>query len=166
MAIEPRKKVEGGVGMQFTVDLRPEWSKVMEDVGRVEQHSFEPLVASSALGFDADRKKSEFLLCAVLRDEAGIVVGYCWVERRWPDTAYISRTAIEPKHRDSGGLGTLIEAVEAELREQGYAYIERDCRTPNGYADKVARHYGDRVVVSYEHASWTAAPLRFFRIRL
>jgi ribosomal protein S18 acetylase RimI-like enzyme len=104
------------------------------------------------------------LFLAVIH-EADRALGYCLVKRRWPEAAYIAITAIDPEFQKKGHLGTLILAVELELRKIGYTHIERNARIQNGYADKIAAHYGERIEISYDHGS-LIGPLRFFRIRL
>lgn len=107
-------------------------------------------------------KKALFLAVIHAGDKA---MGYCLVHRRWPEAAYVAITAIDPEFQKKGHLGKLIGAVEDELRRIGYTHIERNARVANGYADKIAAHYGDRVEIAYEHGSLIGA-LRFFRIRL
>jgi predicted GNAT family acetyltransferase len=84
-----------------------------------------------------------------------------------PDTAYISLTLIDPKHRRKGAVGVLMAGMEAELVERGIQYMTRDALVENGYADSIRRHYGDRITEEHPSGFYSRMkPKRFFKIRL
>ena len=39
-----------------------------------------------------------------------------------------------------------MDHLEEKLREDGFAYITRWANVKNGWAEKIKRHYGDRIV--------------------
>jgi ribosomal protein S18 acetylase RimI-like enzyme len=143
------------------VELYALWARYRTDILRIEARCFG---ANGSDEGDLESGVKTALFLAVIR-KGDKAFGYCLVNRRWPDTAYINYTAIDPEYQDQGHLGTLIGAVEDELRLIGYPYMERNCRIENGYADKVQKHYGDRIVSMHDHQS-LLGPLRFFRIAL
>lgn len=124
----------------------------------------------------------EKCVIAVLKDGFGNLVGHSVTtpihdeevptrhnpEKRKDDhtTAYIHSTAILPEHRGKKLVGRLIDLLEEELRRKGFQYVERDAAIENGYADSIERHYGDRIVASYDHVHPKHGPQRFFRIKL
>jgi GNAT superfamily N-acetyltransferase len=158
--VQKRRSKKAGL----TVELNPTWEAVRRDVLRIDRYGFGLNAAS-----DEDNKNQwgKAFMNAVVRDadQGGSVVGYTMVFEAWPDTAYIRYSAIAPEWRGKGVIGILMDVVEKELRAAGIPYLSRDARIENGYADKVEKHYGDRIVAKYDHAS-LLGPLRFFRIRL
>lgn len=146
---------------EIAVDLYAPFARWRTDLLRIEARCFGPW-GDNDEGLEEGHKKALFV--AIIR-EGDTAFGYCLVSRRWPDTAYVSYTAIEPEYQNKGHLKTLIDAVETELRVIGYEYLERNARVENGYADKITKFYGSRVVCSYDHPS-NLGMLRFFRIRL
>lgn len=145
----------------IAVDLYAPFARWRTALLRIESRCFGPN-GDNDEELEESVKTSLFLAVVREGDEA---FGYCLVKRRWPETAYIAITAIDPAYQKKGHLKTLISSVEDELRTIGYTHIERNCRIENGYADKVEKHYGDRVDVRYDHGS-RIGPLRFMRIRL
>src|SRR5687767_7366798 len=143
------------------VELYALWARYRTDILRIEARCFGPNGSDEG---DLESMVKTALFLAVIR-EGDKCFGYCLVNRRWPDTAYINFTAIEPAYQNKGHLGTLISAVEDELRVIGYPFMERNCRIESGYADQVQKHYGDRIVSTHDHQSHLG-PLRFFRIKL
>lgn len=146
---------------QIVVDLYAPFARWRADLLRIETRCFAHR-GDNEEELESGIKKSLFL--AIIR-KGDVATGYCLVTRKWPETAYINYTAIDPDYQDQGYLGKLISAVEDELVKIGFTHIERDCRIENGYADKVEKFYSDRIDVKYDHAS-SLGPLRFFRIRL
>lgn len=150
-------KKKGGI----EVDLYAPFARWRTDLLRIEARCFGPQGDNDG---ELEESIKGALFLAVIHED-GAAFGYCLVNRKWPETAYIAITAIDPAHQKKGHLATLIGAVEAELITIGYSHIERNARVGAGYADKITKFYGDRVEVSYEHGSMIG-PLRFFRIRL
>jgi ribosomal protein S18 acetylase RimI-like enzyme len=146
---------------KIEVELYALWARYRTDILRTEARCFGPNGSDEG---DLELEVKSALFLAVIR-KGDRAFGYCLVNRRWPDTAYINFTAIDPEFQDKGHLGTLISAVEDELRLIGYQYMERNCRIQNGYADKVQTHYAGRIVSTHDHQS-LLGPLRFFRIAL
>ena len=81
-------------------------------------------------------------------------------------TAYVSDTIIAQAWRGQGLVGVLMDALEQELRNRGYRFMERDAAIAHGYADKVARHYKERIVLMDGPHDSEWGPQVFFRIRL
>lgn len=145
----------------ITVELYAPWARYRSDLLRIEARCFGP---SGDNEKELEQNIKESLFLAVIKD-TDKAIGYCLVSRRWPETAYIGITAIDPDYQKKGHIKTLIPAVEDELRKIGYTHIERNARVSNGYADKLTAFYGERIEISYEHGS-RIGTLRFFRIRL
>lgn len=155
-----RRSKDAGI----TVEFNPTWESVRRDVLRIDRFGFGLHAANDS---ESKAQWEKAFLTAVLRDAAdgGKVIGYTMVVDSWPDTAHIQYSAIAPERRGKGLIGTLMKAVEDELRAIGIPYLSRDARIENGYADSVEKHYGERVIAKYDHAS-LLGPLRFFRITL
>jgi len=84
------------------------------------------------------------------------------------DAIYIDTTEITLEEQGKGSVVKLMDLLEGESRLRGYKYITRDAEVLNGYADKIAKNYGDRVLESHEHPSEYSmgGVQRFFKIAL
>ena len=81
------------------------------------------------------------------------------------DVRHVSDTAIRRELQGTRLVGTLMSMVEVELAARGVRFLTRNAKIPSGYADKVARHYRDRIIERHDHESpW--GPQRWFRIKL
>jgi len=68
-------------------------------------------------------------------------------------------------YQGKGNVGALMKDLEEELRTRGVKWITRDSAVENGYADKIQKHYGERVVETRERMSpW--GKQRHFKIEL
>ncbi len=129
-------------------------------------------VAFSRMGFSEYMMKSLFKnernLNGLLRDKNNRIIGYTSITINDDGvSAYIMNIAIDPKHQGKGNVGILMRDMKRELKKQGIKYLIRDSVVENGYADKIERHYGDRIIRSktYEHdSSWGRQ--RHFEIKL
>jgi len=82
------------------------------------------------------------------------------------DSLYVDITEIHPDWQGNKFVTAIIPRLEYIAKERGYKFLTRHAAVGNGYAEKVARSYGDRVVESYSHTSDEYGELRFFKIRL
>lgn len=85
------------------------------------------------------------------------------------ETAYIYITCVEPALQHQGIAGKLMDKLHTTLLGKGFRYIERDVMldTGTGFADKIAKSYGDAIIESWQHAKWAElGKQRFFRIDL
>lgn len=144
-----------------SVELYAPFSRYRTDLLRIDSRCFGP---NGSTDEELEEVAKEALFIAVIKDEDK-AFGYCLMERLWPESPYMSIVAIEPEYRGKGALAKLVSAVEDELRIIGFTHFEINARVSNGYADKIARAYGSRIEVSYEHGS-KLGMLRFMRIKL
>ncbi len=110
---------------------------------------------------ERDMLSDDSSIIAFLLNANSKVIGYSVARPASPDTVGIHLTRIHPELRGQGLVGVLMETLEEELRERGYQYMERHAVVDNGYADKVERHYKERIVFSEDEGK-----TRFFRIRI
>jgi len=84
------------------------------------------------------------------------------------EAVYIETTEITPTEQGKGSVVKLMNLLEDECRKRGYKYITRDTEVLNGYADKIVKNYGDRILESYDHESeYSMGGIqRFFKIVL
>lgn len=121
----------------------------------------------------------ERCVVAVMKDPNGQLIGHSFAtpisEPDVPEhhqklddkeTAYIMTTAIVPEYQGRKLVGALIGTLETGLKAKGYKYIERDTAVPNGYADSIERHYGERILDKKDRIHPVHGPQRSFRIRL
>jgi GNAT superfamily N-acetyltransferase len=150
------------------------WHAIAGDVMRIEREAF------GRGAFEEAYLRSEFEApenAAVLLQRDGVVVaGFTLAGpidrfdqgryRESKETAYISDTVIEATARGQRWIAVLMEGLERELRRRGYRFVERHAAVANGYAGKISRAYGDRVVCRGRPLPSEWGPQAFFRIRL
>lgn len=144
----------------IVVDLYAPFARWRTDLLRIEARCFGPMGDSDE---KIEEQVKEALFLAVIR-EGDTAFGYALMDRRWPESAYLSIVAVDPAYQGKGHLGTLLGAVEGELRAVGYTHLEVDARIST-LAPHLEKHYGERVEAQFEHGS-NIGPLRFMRIRL
>ncbi|HXK39960.1 MAG TPA: GNAT family N-acetyltransferase [Candidatus Paceibacterota bacterium] len=100
----------------------------------------------------------------VLRD-ADSIVGFTYALPEGEGVARIVDTAIVKEHQNKGLVSMLMSCLETKLKNDGYEYVTRDSMIENGYADKITRKYGPRIV---ETQDFTGAygKQRHFKIKL
>ncbi len=138
------------------------WTDVREQIMAVEDEAF------NHTGYEEGMMKSLFEddhnLNYLLKNADGKIIGYTQVNVHG-ESAYIMNTAIAPEHQGKGYVGELMRNLEEELRARGVKWITRHSAVDHGYADKIQRHYGDRIVETQERMSpWGAQ--RYFKIKL
>lgn len=156
-------------------DFNPEsWTQIKDDILGIEGLCFVVGLAYTENLFAADFSQPRATII-LLRDPSKKIIGYTYAlpinadkperEEEKDETAIVDSTAIDPQYQGKGLVGKLIGELEKELIRKGFRFMERDAAIPNGYADTVQRHYGDRVIESRDHDS-KYGPQRFFRIKL
>ncbi|PIR85369.1 hypothetical protein COU15_00900 [Candidatus Kaiserbacteria bacterium CG10_big_fil_rev_8_21_14_0_10_45_20] len=134
-------------------DLKAEVSVVKEKVS----HYFDTLLEINKTAFPTEvfnhslvRKvlKEKQTVLAVLTDaETQKIVGYALTTTtNKPHAAHYIANAIIPEFQGQRLVKALSEKVEEELRNKGFLFVTRDTRTSDGYADKVRKAYGKRVL--------------------
>lgn len=159
-----------GSNTSLTVErYRPgQWAGIRNEVLAIE---------AAAFGDQGYNEQDEHLLQTVfetpgninfllLDEQSRAIVGYTLVElQEHSKTAHIRRIAIIPKEQGRGNVGRLMQVLEAELLLRGTHYLTLDAEVANGYADKVQRHYGNRVIEKEDRLA-SSGQRRFFRIAL
>lgn len=154
---------------------RDSWDSIRDDILRIENEQFgDGAFQDDYLGHEFGDPANT---AVVLRDEAtSRVAGFTYavpigliewdrvLESR--DTAYICDTALGAAYQGRRLIAPMMAALERELRRRGYQFLERDAAVSNGYAAKIERAYGDRIVVQGEPRDSEYGPQVFFRIRL
>jgi len=102
----------------------------------------------------------------VLLKEAEKILGFSFAIPAKHETAYIYTTKIDPQYHGKRLVGVIMDLMEAELRKREYKYITRHARVSNDYANKIIKHYGDRIIEQQEHSSPSYGKQVFFKIRL
>jgi ribosomal protein S18 acetylase RimI-like enzyme len=103
-------------------------------------------------------------LVVTLHDATDRVFGFLWVEPR-EGAGYLADIAIENRCRGKRLLGIMMSAAEEEMTRAGYRFLELDAAVENEFADKLERHYRDRIAAVRDHSS-SYGPQRFIRITL
>lgn len=82
--------------------------------------------------------------------------------------AYVALSAVRPEYQGQKFIGVLRSRLEDELHLRGYEYLASESRSDNGYAAKLLRHYGDRVVERREIPVRSPGeyPREFIKIRI
>ena len=104
---------------------------------------------------------------AVLAYYGQSIIGftYCVPKKKDKLTAHIDDTVIHPDFQGKKIVGLIMDVLEKTLLSHGYTYVSRDAAVSNGYADKIEKHYGSRILVKRDHDSMYG-PQRYFKIQL
>jgi GNAT superfamily N-acetyltransferase len=159
----------------FTTEMN--LSKISVELAEMESLNF------GIDGFDAGFIASHLMNvagAAVILFNEGKAVGYTaansarslyvsnvyYLGRDFNKTAYLVNSSLRPEFQRKGLIWQMMEPLEEELRKKGYQFLDRDSKADTGYADKVIRHYGDRVVFArlVEDTMW--GKQQYIRVRL
>lgn len=137
-----------------------------------EQHKEQlMLIEAQAFGENAfPPDELEYLITddtniSIIARNLDTIIGYMNASPKNKNTAHIMSTAILPPYQGQGIVGILSQALENELIAQGYSYFSRDA-ADNGFADKINRHYGERVIKFGPSKDSEFGPQRYIKIRL
>jgi hypothetical protein len=139
------------------------WHEIKNKILEIEYSAFKEKGYSEA-------ELEEFFVEAkniiiLLKNDKDEIVGYTLAWPKSKEEAYIESTAIDETQQNKKLVGRLIGSLEEELKKRGYKFISRDSIISNGYADKISRFYGKRIIDTYDHDSdW--GPQRYFKISL
>jgi ribosomal protein S18 acetylase RimI-like enzyme len=153
-----------------------QYDKIREDIWHLLKVNVDPqgVKLEDNPDFTEEKIKNYFLdpentLVLLTDEEDGRIKGFTFAIYDYDElevrTAYIYTTKIDPKYQGKKLVVKLMDSLEAELIKKGYKQITRDARISNGYADKIQKTYGDRIIESKEHTSPYGSQ-RFFKIRL
>ncbi len=141
------------------------WDSVKEAILRVEKEAFKK-------GFTEDELREDFesdtSIVAILREEDKII-GYAYTipDDEDPQSACLESIAILPEFQGSGFVAHLTDKIEEKVKSRGYKFMTLDAMTENKYADKIRRHYGDRIVEEGEEKDRHGyGKQKYFKIKL
>lgn len=163
------------------------WESVKDDVVRIEKSHF------GENAYSAEKFKDYFdnpdCTVILLRDPAtNTVVGFTYTspaeqsydEEFHPErltelaeldgkSAYVEDTAIDKDYIGKHLVGQMMTALESELVNRGYSYLERDAAVTNDYAANIKKTYeanGRLVYAEPEPHESIYGSQQFFRMRL
>ena len=150
-----------------------QWNRIKDRIWELLKINVDPLGVplENNPHFTPDKLKNFFEdpeTIAVLLKEAEKILGFSFAipnDYESDKTAYIYTTKIDPQYQNEGLVGVIMNTMEAELRKRKYQYITRDARVSNGYANKIIKHYADRIVEQKPHGSSYGQQV-FFKIKL
>jgi hypothetical protein len=126
------------------IDPSPEnWSLFGEQIYRIEQANF------GSQSLDKEMMKADMNdpnTSWVVLMHGGSIIGFTYAVPESERTARIVDTVISKEYQHRGYVALLMACLEDDLRKKGYGFVTRDSMIENGYADKIAEHYADRVV--------------------
>ena len=144
-----------------------EWDEIWPSIERIEDECF------------PDKGLGEEYLKEVFGDKNNIVVlvrrdkqiiGFtCGIpDTTVADAIYIDTTEITSSEQGQKHVVKLMEQLEGESRRRNYKFLTRDAEIANGYADKIEKNYGNRILESHDHESEfsNGEMQRFFKITL
>ncbi len=101
----------------------------------------------------------------VLLKDGESIVGFTYALPESEGVARIVDTVLLKEYQGRGFVAMLMARLETELKKNKYVYVTRDVMVENGYAEKVMKNYGSRIVATREF-SGTWGRQRYFKIRL
>lgn len=138
------------------------WNLFGERLMEIEREAFGDL-AFSAEAMRADIDDPSAVL--ILLRESERIVGFAYALPEGEKTACVVDIVIEKSHRGRGLVAPIMACMEARLKEAGYEWLVEHAMVDNGYADKIERNYGGRIVESGDFVGEYGRQ-RHFRIRL
>jgi ribosomal protein S18 acetylase RimI-like enzyme len=126
------------------------WATIANDIAHIDLHAFadyeedEPnLLARIRERFSQPNFAEAKIITVLLYGTNRQVIGYSQAQPSWLKiSARIIRTALAPEYQGQKLVGTLMNAMENELRRRGVRTFTQKVRILNGYADAVRRYYG------------------------
>jgi hypothetical protein len=141
------------------------WQSVRQDIMNLEEICF----PGKGLGEDYLKEKFEdpnSVIVLLKRGEKVLGFSYGTPDENDKSALYIDTTEILPEEQGQGYVVSLVSLLEDEARKRGYAFLTRNAAVENGYADKVAKSYGDRIVETKPDNDSEWGRQRYFKIVL
>jgi ribosomal protein S18 acetylase RimI-like enzyme len=138
--------------------FRPEqWGAIAEDVVRIEEDCFSGPLGKREAEMVEQRQREAFCdpdnRVAIIRQIATSgLAGYAFARCDEGDTAHVAVVGILSEFQGQKLVAPLMDVLEDELRRMGYDYAKIEAVKENGYADKVVKAYGRRIVDYSEDA--------------
>lgn len=143
------------------------WDEIWPAISRLEDECFSEKGLGEEYLKEIFANEANIIILLKLNKE---IVGFtCAIpDVNDAESAYIETTEITPTEQGKGYVVELMRLLEDECRNRGYKYITRDAEVLNGYADKIVKNYGDRILESHDHESKYSmgGVQRFFKIVL
>lgn len=141
-----------------------DWPTYKDGIIAVERGAFgENAFSPEALysGACAPTSRTFLVIDNISKDVIGFTYAFC--DRHMP---YVCNTALLPSRQGRGLILPLMEELEGCLRNEGYDRMYRHARVEGGYADKIERFYGSRVIESGPENPSAWGPLRTIVVSL
>jgi ribosomal protein S18 acetylase RimI-like enzyme len=152
------------VQVESVDDIPQKWDLLKEDVLKIETECFgdESLTEED---FQAIFQSNDAILALLKRGNQTIGFTFGGPDEDEENTLTIYSTAITSHEQGKGYVAQLMQVLESEARTKGYTFLSRYAAKYNGYADKIQKNYGHRVVDSFEKES-ELGPQQYFKIKL
>jgi ribosomal protein S18 acetylase RimI-like enzyme len=138
------------------------WELLGKEVFKIERKIFaDKAFSEEMMRSDLDNPTTRLVL---LKDN-GSVIGFTYALPEGEKIAGIVDVAIKKEYQHQGLVGKLMSCLEAKLKQEGYEYIITHAMVENGYADKIVKSYGSRIVETKEFVG-EYGKQRYFKIHL
>jgi ribosomal protein S18 acetylase RimI-like enzyme len=150
------------ISVEFIPPSPSNWDVFGARIYEIEQSIFsEKSLDEEMMRSDMNYPRAVFV---VLKD-GDSVVGFTYALPESEGVARIVDTVLLEEYQGRGFVAMLMARLEAELKKEKYIYVTRDVMVQNGYADKVMKNYGSKVVETREFTGMWGKQ-RYFKIRL
>ncbi len=122
---------------------RKDWSKISKPLFEIEEECFLDLSFSWE---DFCNYFSNPEIIAVILKYKNNIIGFSFGFPSGDDSFFIYDTAIKKEFQGKRLVSFIMNFLEKKLKDNGYKYIEREAEVDNGYANKIRRHYGKRII--------------------
>ncbi len=140
------------------------WETVEKEILELEELCF-PGKSFETEYLKKNFENAENIVLLLKKGEKIVGFTYTIPDESVPDAAYIDTTEIQPDEQGKGYVAKLMDILEHEARKRGYKFLTRHAATGNGYADKIAKNYAERIVGTYEQES-EYGHQRYFKIQI
>jgi len=142
-----------------------DWAKISKSLFEIEKECFGDLSFSQK---DIYRYFTDPNVIAIILKYKDDVIGFSFGFSSEKYSFFIYDTAIRKEFQGKKLVSSIMNLLEKELQRRGYKYIEREVEICNGYAEKIRKHYGERIIEEgMPHTSvYSKGKQIFFKIRI
>lgn len=132
------------------------WERIASDVIEIEELCFSGKLGPEQRAFVSEWRERSFgdpgNRVSLLLTTDGRLAGFALAECA-EEPAHVKVVAVHPEFQGKGLVADLVTTLEDELRALGYQRAKIEAVKANGYAEKVCRAYGRRIVDYFEDST-------------
>ena len=143
------------------------WAEIEEQVKAVLQSALPQIDKHYLEGLEENFTDPENIVVLARTSNNNLIgLTICSPTSKDSKVANTDFTAVIPEEQGKHLVAKLMEVAEAELKRRGYLFMTTQARIQNGYANKVRKHYNERIVSESKMSGSAYGPRINFKIKL